>query len=74
MQPYLNLSGDSGVRAFEIGADFISVQFQGEDLYLYTHESAGRNNVERMKQLAIAGKGLSTFISQHLSVRNGYVR
>jgi hypothetical protein len=74
MQPYMNLSGDSGVRAYEVGPNFIRVQFQNGDPYRYTYESAGRDNVERMKQLAASGKGLSTFISQHPSVRSGYVR
>jgi len=74
MRPYLNLSGNSGVREYEPGPDFIRVQFHSGDLYLYTYESAGRDNVEEMKRLAVAGKGLSTFISQHREVRNGYMR
>ncbi|HXA17149.1 MAG TPA: hypothetical protein VN380_09170 [Thermoanaerobaculia bacterium] len=74
MQAYLNLSGDSGIRSYEIGPSFIRVQFHRGDPYLYTYQSAGRDNVEHMKQLAASGKGLSTFISQHPAVRNGYVR
>jgi hypothetical protein len=74
MRPYANLSGDSGIRSYEVGPTFIRIQFHGGDPYLYTYDSAGRENVERMKELAIAGKGLSTFISRHPSVRYGYVR
>jgi hypothetical protein len=74
MQPYGNRSGGSGVRAYEIGPDFIRVQFPRGEPYLYTYESAGRDNVERMKELAASGRGLSTFISQHPAVRNGHVR
>lgn len=64
MQLYGNLAGDSGVTHFEPGADFIRVRFVGGDTYLYTYQSAGPDNVEHMKQLAQAGRGLSTFISR----------
>jgi hypothetical protein len=74
MRPYANLSGDSGILAYEPGPTFIRIQFRSGDPYVYTYESVGQENVERMKVLAAAGKGLSTFISQHPSVRNGYVR
>ena len=75
MQPYLNLSGDSGVRAYELGPDFIDVQFQDrEKPYRYRSERVGRENVEQMKKLAVAGRGLSTFINQHPEVKKGYDR
>ncbi len=63
MQPYGNLAGDAGVTHVDSGADFIRIRFVGGDTYLYTYESAGPDNVEHMKELAEAGKGLSTFIS-----------
>jgi hypothetical protein len=65
MKRYGNLSGNSGVTRFEIGRDSIPVEFQGV-LYLYTNESAGKANLERMKTLAQAGRGLSGFISRHV--------
>ena len=65
MKRYGNLSGNSGVTRFEIGRDSVLVEFQGV-LYLYTNESAGKANVERMKALARAGRGLSGFISRHV--------
>src|SRR4051794_15377806 len=61
VEPYLDLSGNSGVQGYEIGPDFIRVQFRDGDSYLYTYESVGRNNVEHMKWLAVAGKELSSF-------------
>jgi hypothetical protein len=51
MEPYGNFSGDSGVHSFEIGPDFITVRFHDRPPYLYTYETAGRDNVERMKRL-----------------------
>lgn len=72
MTPYKRLSGDSGVLAYLIEARAIRVKFVDGRVYTYTHGSAGRDNVEQMKRLAQAGKGLSTFISQH--VRDGYAK
>jgi hypothetical protein len=72
MERYANVSGNSGVVAFEIGADFIRVKFLDGGIYRYTYESAGESNVEEMKRLARAGRGLSGFIS--VSVREMYSR
>ena len=63
MKRYKNLAGDSGVVAYEAGADWIAVRFRSGEVYRYTHTSAGRRKVEQMKTLAEAGRGLSTFIS-----------
>ena len=70
MHPYGNLSGNSGVVAYAIGSDFIEVKFADGVSYIYTHASAGRHNVERMKALARSGRGLSTFIVHN--VRKAY--
>jgi hypothetical protein len=70
MQWYKNLSGDSGVEGFETRKDSIKIRFRGGAVYLYTYKSAGKNKIEKMKRLALAGKGLSTYISTH--VKNDY--
>ena len=72
MKPYKNLGGDSNVTGYEIGLDFILVQFGDFSVYEYTYSSAGRNNIERMKRLAVEGKGLNGFINQN--VRKKYSR
>ena len=69
MQPYLNLSGNSGVTDYEIGVDYILVRFREGKLYRYSHGRAGREHVEVMKSLAAAGRGLCTYISQHVHDR-----
>jgi len=75
MLPYGNQSGDSGVREYALGADFIAVRFaRKRELYLYAAARVGRHHVDRMKRLAVAGKGLSTYISQNRDVRNGYLK
>ena len=70
MTPYKNLSRNSGVVAYEIAPDSIAVEFEDGAIYLYTAESTGRSKLENMKDLAAAGRGLSTFIVRH--VRNAY--
>ena len=55
--------------AYEILNSAIAVQFRNGDIYDYTCASAGRANVERMKQLALAGRGLASFISQNVHHR-----
>ncbi|GAB3922666.1 hypothetical protein [Mucilaginibacter myungsuensis] len=64
MVPYKNSAGNSGVVAYDISDDRIAVQFIGGDIYVYSYASAGKRNVEQMKKLALAGNGLSTFISR----------
>jgi len=69
MQRYQNHSGESGVVAYEIDAGSIKVEFKNGDRYLYTEDSAGGANIARMQALARAGRGLSSFISQHVHDR-----
>lgn len=64
MQRYRNLSGDSGVTAYEIRRHAIVVEFVNGSAYLYTDASAGVARLAAMRRLAEAGQGLSTFISQ----------
>jgi hypothetical protein len=70
VQQYANLSGSSGVVAYEAGADSITVKFANGRFYRYTNDSAGADNVEHMKRLASRGQGLSGFISS--TVKDAY--
>ena len=72
MERYQDLSGGSGVDSYEVGDDWIKVRFRAGDAYMYTYASAGTERVEHMKELARRGRGLSTYISQH--VRQAYAR
>ena len=69
MQPYRNLNGDSGVAAYEMAPEAIVVRFRGGATYLYTYAVTGRREVEEMKARALAGRGLSTFISTRVGKR-----
>ena len=72
MQRYQNLSADSGVESYECGPDWIKVRFRNGPTYVYDHVKPGADHVARMMELAHAGRGLSTYISQH--VRREYAR
>jgi hypothetical protein len=69
VEKYKNQSRESGVSAYETGADYIIVEFIGGDTYRYTYHSAGKRAIEMMKKLAVEGKGLSTYISQKIRQR-----
>lgn len=63
MENYKNLGGTSGVKAFEIGNDFIKVKFSDNSIYKYSYLKPGSNHVERMKTLAKNGSGLNSYIN-----------
>lgn len=66
MTPYKNLNGTSGIVAYLIEPEQITVNF-GEMTYLYTNRSAGSDTILLMHQLAQVGKGLNAFINTHIS-------
>ncbi|WP_312697868.1 hypothetical protein [Sphingobacterium mizutaii] len=67
MERYRNSGGDSGVSAFEIGLDYILVQFSGTArTYRYSYRKAGQNQVEAIKRLARSGSGLNSYINQYV--------
>jgi hypothetical protein len=69
MTRYLNLSGNSGVAAYENGRDSIILRFGNGGTYVYTIASAGADNIRRMKNLAAVGEGLSAFVSRNVRGR-----
>lgn len=66
MKTYKNIDGDSGVTAYEDGADFIRVRFKDGAVYIYTDVSAGAQNIAQMKRLAANGDGLNAFINKNV--------
>lgn len=69
MPTYRNLSGDSGILAYEYGNDWIEVEFRSGRwrFYTYTCSSAGQERIEQMKILANAGRGLNAYIDRHVA-------
>jgi len=72
MKRYLNLSGNSGVSAYEIQDDAIIVKFVDGDTYVYDSRCPGTAHVKNMKDLAKAGRGLATYITRF--VRENYAK
>ncbi len=66
MTPYISKSGKpSGVKAYEIGDDYIKVRFSNFETYLYPVSLNGKRVIDKMKLLALASEGFSTFIARH---------
>jgi hypothetical protein len=72
MTAYGNVSGNSGVVAYALGAGWIIVKFEDGWQYEYTGKSAGAPAIADMQRLAAAGQGLCTYISQN--VKDRYAR
>ena len=67
MRPYKNLSGSSGIVAYETGKKLIKIIFASDARpYVYTYKRPGKTKVERMKELAEKGKGLATYINKYV--------
>ena len=69
MHRYGDLSCHSGVTAYEVLPDGIKVQFSHGPVYLYTYASAGQEGIDKMKEAALAGHGLATYISHNVRGR-----
>jgi len=65
-EKYQNLSGKSTVASYKILKDSVTIGFTSHAKYIYSNQSAGSQNVSKMKVLALAGKGLGTFIENNL--------
>ena len=66
---YGNLSGRSGVAGYALMGNGIAVRFADGAIYLYDRDCPGPAHVQRMKQLARDGAGLSTYISRRVGHR-----
>jgi hypothetical protein len=69
MLRYKNLGGASKVTKFHIAKDAMTVRYADNTVYLYTNQSADPANISKMKVLALAGKGLGTFIDANVKDR-----
>jgi len=63
---YKNASGKSTVATYQLMKDAVTIGFASHEKYIYSNQSAGSENVTKMKVLALAGKGLGTFIENNL--------
>ena len=63
------LGRETGVRSFALLPDAIALRFSDGNVYLYTHDAPGAAHVRAMRERAVAGHGLSTYVSQHVQQR-----
>jgi hypothetical protein len=61
---YENFGGNSGVFAHKIDQESITIEFDDGSMYLYDVHSTSTENITEMQRLAIAGKGLNSYISR----------
>jgi hypothetical protein len=67
MEKYAGLHPNHGVDTYLITPTSIKVKFiTGPTVYVYSYDVPGKSHVEEMKKLAIAGRGLSTYISREI--------
>lgn len=69
MEHYKNLGGNSGALTYRIEDEAIVVRFREGGSYRYDYAAPGKGDVEAMKQLALAGRGLCTYINKHVRDR-----
>ncbi|WP_260739896.1 hypothetical protein [Tunturiibacter lichenicola] len=72
-RPYANSDGDSGINNYEILGSAIIIEFvNAKYRYVYDSTKPGPEHVRTMMTLAKQGRGLATYINQH--VGSSYAR
>jgi hypothetical protein len=66
---YKNIGGSSKVLRFMIEQDSITIDFLDNTCYRWTNQSAGPDSIAKMKSLALAGKGLDSYIKSNVAER-----
>ena len=56
MQEYHSLRPKSFIISYSEGYDFVRVQIDDSRIYRYTNKSAGKKNINKMKELAKQGR------------------
>lgn len=74
METYRNYGGNSDVARFEIAAGAIIIEFMSgtHRHYLFDEVRPGPGHVQRLQVLAITGRGLNSYIAEHLSSTTSY--
>lgn len=70
MKIYYNLSGNSGITAYQFEDKHINIVFTDGTIYRYSYLKPGKIHIEKMKELALLGKGLATYINKY--IRDNY--
>lgn len=66
---YPNKSKKSSIESYEIAdsGDSIAVTFNSGSTYVYDYKKPGKEQVDKMKELAAAGEGLGSYIKKNVN-------
>lgn len=59
----------SAITDYKIEDDRILVQFKGGKIYSYSYAKAGKQHVDKMKELAESGEGLGSNIMKNVRTK-----
>jgi hypothetical protein len=62
-------ANSSTILSFETGPDFIKIEFKTGLIYKFSHRTAGKTHVSKMKELAESGQGLSNYIRTNMRLK-----
>ena len=69
MIPYKSKAGSrTKISAYEVGSDYIMIQFKNKVVHKYSYELTGKSAVEIMKKYAKYQSGLSSYIKVYSPV------
>ena len=74
MQEYGNQNGNSGIVGFEIGNDYIDVEFKNGGIYRYRETVIGKLAFLNMCAAACIGNGLNAYINQSVRAKAERIR
>ncbi len=64
--PYQPGNPNTGVLTYELLPNGLILEFRNHQRYLYTAERPGPTHLAELTRRALAGSGLSTYVSQHI--------
>ena len=70
MREYGKPNGKSGITAYEIGKDYMDIQFRNGKVYRYKKDNVGDLNFLNMVTAALIGCGLNSFINKFVRCKN----
>ena len=69
LTPYGNGNGNSGIIGYEIGNDWMDIEYANGGIYTYTEKNVGEVNFLKMQVFAMQGSGLNAFINKEVRGR-----
>ena len=69
MNSYHNISKTTGeptpIKGYDFREDSITIFYKDGSVHYYTRVSCGKDHIENMKKLALAQRGLNTYITEN---------